>query len=59
MTTDEQLLREYICEIIKKQGGKYVLKTRHKKNGKRRTLGTHASKAAAQRQERAIHAHGG
>jgi hypothetical protein len=56
------LLRECIegmlDEVIKKQGGKYVLMTKHKKGGKRRKLGTHKSKASAERQERAIHAHG-
>lgn len=61
--TSEQLLRECIVEmldeVIKKQGGKYVLMTKHKKGGKRRKLGTHTSKASAERQERAIHAHGG
>lgn len=46
-------------EVIKKQGDKYVLWTKHKKNGKRRKLGTHASKESAEAQERAIHAHGG
>jgi hypothetical protein len=59
----EGLLREFIeaslQEIIRKQGGKYVLMARHKKGGKRRKLGTHASKASAERQERAIHAHEG
>lgn len=58
-----ELLREFIeealDEIIKKQGSKYVLMTKHKKGGKRRKLGTHTSKASAERQERAIHAHGG
>ena len=57
------LLREFIeetlAEVIKKSGGKYVLYTKHKKGGKRRKLGTHSSKASAERQERAIHAHGG
>lgn len=52
-------LRSMIAEVIKKQGGDYVLYTKHKKGGKRRKLGTHKSKAAAARQERAIHAHGG
>jgi hypothetical protein len=36
--------------VIKKQGSKYVLKT---KDGKR-TLGTHNTKAAAEKQEQAI-----
>lgn len=57
------LLREFIeetlDEIIKKSGKSYVLYTKHKKGGKRRKLGTHSSKSAAERQERAIHAHGG
>lgn len=61
--TPEELLHECIsemlCEVIRKQGGKYVLMTKHRKNGKRRKLGTHSSKASAERQERAIHAHGG
>jgi len=55
----EGLLRTYIQEVIKKSGGKYVLYTKHKKGGKRRKLGTHSSKASAERQEKAIHAHGG
>lgn len=52
-------LRTLISEVIKHQGDKYVLYTKHKKGGKRRKLGTHTSKAGAERQERAIHAHGG
>ena len=60
---NERLLREFIeatlDEVIKKSGGKYVLYTKHKKGGKRRKLGTHSSKASAERQERAIHAHDG
>ena len=60
---DHGLLREFIeealDEVIRKQGGKYVLMTKHKKGGKRRKLGIHASKASAERQERAIHANGG
>jgi hypothetical protein len=55
----KQLLRMLISEIIRKSGSGYVLMTKHKKNGKRRKLGTHKSKASAERQERAIHAHGG
>ena len=50
-------LRHLVQEIIKKQGGKYVLKSKHKKGGKRKTLGTHTSLKAAQDQEKAIHAH--
>lgn len=53
------LLHDLINEIIHKCGGKWCLMTKHKKNGKRRKLGTHSSKASAERQERAIHAHGG
>lgn len=56
---DESLLREVISEIIHKCGSGYCLYTKHKKGGKRRKLGTHSSKASAERQERAIHAHGG
>jgi hypothetical protein len=59
----EHLLREFVeavlDEVIKKSGNKWVLYTKHKKNGKRRKLGTHSSKASAERQERAIHSHGG
>lgn len=54
-----EFVRQSLDEIIKKSGGKYVLMTKHKKGGKRRKLGTHSSKASAERQERAIHAHGG
>jgi hypothetical protein len=54
-----ELIEEVLAEVIKKQGGKYVLMTKHRKNGKRRKLGTHSSKASAERQERAIHARGG
>lgn len=54
-----EFIKEALDEIIKKQGSKYVLMTKHKKGGKRRKLGTHTSKASAERQERAIHAHGG
>lgn len=60
---NERILREFIAEaldeIVRKCGTKYCLYTKHKKGGKRKKLGTHASKAAAERQERAIHAHGG
>ena len=58
----ESLLRQLVCEIIKKVGDEYVLYTSHKgKDGKRRRLGTHPSKATAERQERAIERskHGG
>lgn len=50
-------LRVLINEIIRKVGGKYVLYARHKKNGKHRRLGTHDTRAGAERQERAIHSH--
>jgi hypothetical protein len=58
---DESLLRQLISEIIKKCGDEWCLYTKHKdsKTGKKRRLGTHPSKAAAQRQERAIKYHGG
>lgn len=56
-----ELLREFIeetlDEIIKKSGSKYVLYSKSKKGGKHKKLGTHSSKASAERQERAIHAH--
>jgi hypothetical protein len=55
----KEYIREALSEVIRKSGGKYVLYTKHKKGGKRRKLGTHSSKASAERQERAIHAHGG
>lgn len=54
-----EFVRESLDEIIKKSGSKYVLYSKHKKGGKRKKLGTHSSKASAERQERAIHAHGG
>jgi hypothetical protein len=50
----EELLRECIQEIIRKVGNKYVLYTKHKKNGHRRRLGAHSSLAGAQNQEKAI-----
>lgn len=53
------LVRELVNEIIRKSGDKYVLWSKHKKNGKHRKLGTHSSKKSAQAQERAIHAHRG
>ena len=52
------VLREFVNEVIRKCGGGYCLYTKHSKHGKRRKLGTHSSKASAERQERAIHAHG-
>lgn len=54
-----EFVRQSLDEIIKKSGSKYVLYSKHKKGGKRKKLGTHSSKASAERQERAIHAHGG
>lgn len=63
--TDVGLLREYVREslqlheIVRKCGDKWCLMSKHKKGGKRKKLGTHPSKASAERQERAIHAHGG
>lgn len=61
MFANDFLLRELIFEIIKKCGDEWCLytKKKNKKTGKRRRLGTHASKAGAQRQERAIKASGG
>lgn len=55
----EVLIRELVHEVIHKCGSKYCLYTKHKKGGKRRKLGTHTSKASAERQEKAIHTHGG
>lgn len=52
-------VHELIAEIIRKSGKNWCLYTKHKKGGKRRKLGTHSSKASAEKQERAIHAHGG
>lgn len=46
-------------EVVKKCGEKWYLYTKGKKAGKRKRLGSHPSKAAAERQEKAIHAHGG
>ena len=60
--TSEDLLRELISEIVRKcDDDKWCLYTKKKdtKTGKRRRLGTHSSKSAAYRQERAIKAHGG
>lgn len=51
----EAVLRRVISEIIRKCGDKYCVYTKKKdKNGKRRRLGTHSSKAAAEKQLRAI-----
>jgi len=57
MLDNEDLLRQFIQEIVKPcDDGKWCLYTKKKdpKTGKRRRLGTHASKAAAYRQEYAI-----
>lgn len=54
----ETLLRELISEIIRKCGNKWCLYTKGKKDGRRRRLGTHNSRAGAERQERAIKASG-
>lgn len=64
-----ELVREYLrsiivddpllAEIVRRCGDSWCLYTKHKKRGKRRRLGTHLSKAAAYRQERAIKMHGG
>lgn len=51
--------RDACVEVIRKQGDKYVLMTKHRKGGKRRKLGTHSSRKSAEAQERAIHAHEG
>ena len=58
---NEILLRRLISEIIRKCGDDWCLYTKKKnpKTGRRRRLGTHSSKDAAYRQERAIKAHGG
>lgn len=57
----EVLLRQLIVEIIRKCGDQWCLFTRKKdkKTGRRRRLGTHSSRAGAERQERAIKMHGG
>jgi hypothetical protein len=57
----EYLLRQLITEIIRKCGDDWCLYTKgkDKKTGKRRRLGTHSSRAGAERQERAIKARGG
>jgi hypothetical protein len=52
-------LRPVVQEIVRQCGDEWCLYTKSKKNGKRRRLGTHPSKDAAYRQERAIKAHGG
>jgi len=58
---NENLLRQYIVEIIRKCGDDWCLytKKKDKKSGKRRRLGTHSSRSGAERQERAIKASGG
>ena len=40
--------------VIRKIGKSWILKTKHTKRGKRRTLGKHKTKKAAIAQERAI-----
>ena len=52
---------ETLSEIVRKCGDDWCLYTKKKdpKTGKRRRLGTHPSKAAAYRQEKAIKSHGG
>lgn len=57
----EDLLRELIAEIVRKCGDDWCLYTKKKdpKSGKRRRLGTHPSKSSAEKQERAVKAHGG
>jgi len=50
-------LRVLINEIIRKCGDKWCLYTKHVKNGKRRRLGTHDTRAGAENQEKAIHSH--
>ena len=59
--TELTLLRDLISEIIRKCGDKWCLYTKKKnrKTGRRRRLGTHRSRSAAERQERAIKANGG
>lgn len=54
-------LEDRVNEIVRKCGDKWCLytKKKDKKTGRRRRLGTHDSKAAAYRQERAVKAHGG
>lgn len=59
---EEDALRQFIQEIIRScDDGKFCLFTKKKnpKTGKRRRLGTHSSRAGAERQERAIKMHGG
>lgn len=53
---NEELLRFFISEIVRKCGKSWCLYTKKKdpKTGHRRRLGTHSSKAAAYRQETAI-----
>jgi hypothetical protein len=59
MSEEELILREMISEIIRKCGDKWCLYTKGKKDGRRRRLGSHESRSDAERQERAIKAHGG
>lgn len=60
-TLEESMLRQYIFEIIRKCGDEWCLYTKKKdrSTGRRRRLGTHSSRAGAERQERAIKSHGG
>lgn len=55
------LIREFILEVIRKCGDDWCLytKKKDKKTGRRRRLGTHGSRAGAERQERAIKMRGG
>jgi hypothetical protein len=57
----ENLLRQLIVEIIRKCGDDWCLytKDKDKSTGRRRRLGKHGSRSGAERQERAIKAHGG
>lgn len=58
--TDSDLLRNYIFEIIRKCGNDWCLytKSKDKKTGRRRRLGTHSTRLGAERQERAIKSSG-
>ena len=54
-----QAIRDVVSEVIRKCGEEWCLYTKHAKDGKRRRLGTHSSRAGAERQERAIKTRGG
>lgn len=59
---DETLLRQLVSEIIRKcDDDSWCLftKSKDKRTGRRRRLGTHSSRSGAERQERAIKASGG